>query len=117
MSAIKLPDWGLVQASPDAGRESPYSRQTFRLGRHCYRRSLREVRLPCWVENDARAMAIGEAMFGAGRGYDNILCQRWKGHRAGVIINGEDHRANRARRLGPMTIDPNWPVPSATRLP
>lgn len=72
-----------------------------------------EFPLSCWVENDARAMAIGEAMFGAGRGYDNILCVNvGRGIGAGVIINGEIYRGKQggAGELGHMTIDPNGPV-------
>ena len=72
-----------------------------------------EFAFPCWVENDARAMAIGEAMFGAGRGYDNILCVNvGRGIGAGVIINGEVYRGKQggAGELGHMTIDPNGPV-------
>ncbi|HOO29851.1 MAG TPA: ROK family transcriptional regulator [Bacillota bacterium] len=72
-----------------------------------------EFAIPCWVENDARAMAIGEAMFGAGRGHDNILCINvGRGIGAGIIMNGEIHRGKQggAGELGHMTIDPNGPV-------
>jgi predicted NBD/HSP70 family sugar kinase len=58
-----------------------------------------EFAIPCWVENDARAMAIGEAMFGAGRGHDNILCINvGRGIGAGIIMNGEIHRGKQGRR-------------------
>lgn len=72
-----------------------------------------EFNIPCWVENDARAMAIGEAMFGAGRGYANILCVNvGRGIGAGVIINGEIYRGKQggAGELGHMTIDPDGPL-------
>lgn len=72
-----------------------------------------EFSIPCWVENDARAMAIGEAMFGEGRGYDNILCVNvGRGIGAGLIINGEIYRGKQgaAGELGHMTVDPNGPV-------
>ena len=65
------------------------------------------------MENDARAMAIGEAMFGAGRGYANILCVNvGRGIGAGIIINGEIYRGKQggAGELGHITIDPNGPV-------
>ncbi|HPU75930.1 MAG TPA: ROK family protein [Bacillota bacterium] len=72
-----------------------------------------EFGLPCWVENDARAMAIGEAMFGAGRGYQNILCvNAGRGIGAGIIVNGEIYRGKQsgAGELGHMTVDPNGPM-------
>jgi N-acetylglucosamine repressor len=69
--------------------------------------------VPCKVENDARAMAIGEAMFGAGQGYANILCVNvGRGIGAGIIINGEIYRGKQggAGELGHITIDPEGPV-------
>ncbi len=80
---------------------------------HIAKRFRDEFELPCWVENDARAMAIGEAMFGAGRGYQNILCVNvGRGIGAGIIVNGEIYRGKQsgAGELGHMTVDPNGPM-------
>ncbi|MEA4884151.1 MAG: ROK family protein [Clostridia bacterium] len=73
----------------------------------------KEFSLPCWVENDARAMALGEAMFGAGRGYEDILCVNvGRGIGAGIIVNGDIYRGRQgsAGELGHMTVDPNGPI-------
>ncbi len=80
---------------------------------HIVRRFRDELGLPCWVENDARAMAIGEAMFGAARGYQNILCVNvGRGIGAGIIVSGEIYRGKQggAGELGHMTVDPNGPM-------
>jgi len=51
------------------------------------------VRLPVVVENDANAMAWGEARFGAGRDADHLLCiTLGTGIGGGVIIHGELYR-------------------------
>lgn len=72
-----------------------------------------EFGLPSWVENDARAMALGEARFGAGRGRENLLCVNvGRGIGAGLILNGELYRGERgsAGEIGHTTVDPNGPV-------
>ena len=69
--------------------------------------------LPAWVENDARAMAIGEAMFGAGRGRANFLCVNvGRGIGSGIVIGGQIYGGGTgtAGELGHMTVDPNGPL-------
>ncbi|MEW6226980.1 MAG: ROK family transcriptional regulator [Bacillota bacterium] len=73
----------------------------------------KEFGLPSWIENDARAMALGEARFGAGRGRENLLCVNvGRGVGAGLILNGELYRGERggAGEIGHTTVDPNGPV-------
>jgi len=72
-----------------------------------------EFSLPCWIENDARAMALGEARFGVGRGRRNLICVNvGRGIGAGLILNGELYRGERggAGEIGHTTVDPNGPV-------
>ena len=53
----------------------------------------REVRLPVWVDNDVNAMALGEFVYGAGRGGKNIICLTLgTGVGGGIILNGEIYR-------------------------
>jgi glucokinase-like ROK family protein len=72
-----------------------------------------EFHLPVFVENDARAMALGETRFGAGRGYDNIFCINiGHGIGSGIIINNELYRGKTltAGEFGHMTILPSGPL-------
>ncbi|MGE5592916.1 MAG: ROK family protein, partial [Betaproteobacteria bacterium] len=72
-----------------------------------------EFSLPCWIENDARAMALGEARFGAGRGRRNLICVNvGRGIGAGLILNGELYRGERGGdgEIGHTTVDPNGPI-------
>ncbi|MBM7551467.1 ROK family transcriptional regulator [Thalassobacillus pellis] len=64
------------------------------------------------VENDARAMALGELWFGHGNGANNIVTVNLgRGIGAGIIINGElFHGENSiAGEIGHMTIDIRGP--------
>ncbi|MGE5585065.1 MAG: ROK family transcriptional regulator [Bacillota bacterium] len=73
----------------------------------------RRFGLPSWVENDARAMTLGEARFGAGRGCRNLIgVNVGRGVGAGLILNGELYRGQRggAGEIGHTTIDPDGPV-------
>ena len=72
----------------------------------------KEFKLPVKIENDARAMALGESWFGNGNGADHIVCVNvGSGVGAGVIINGKlfhgEHFIN--GEVGHMTIDINGP--------
>lgn len=72
-----------------------------------------EFEVSCLVENDARAMALGEARFGAGRGWANILCVNvGRGIGAGLILGGQIYRGEggAAGEIGHMTVDPNGPM-------
>ncbi len=51
--------------------------------------------LPVFVDNDANVMALGEARFGAGKGYTNMICVTvGTGIGGGFIINGELYRGS-----------------------
>ena len=48
------------------------------------------IQIPCYLENDANAIAIGEYWQGAGKGYKHICCLTLgTGTGGGVIIDGE----------------------------
>jgi N-acetylglucosamine repressor len=64
------------------------------------------------VENDARAMALGESWFGNGYGADDIVCVNvGSGIGAGVILNGKLFHGEHfiSGEVGHMTIDINGP--------
>jgi N-acetylglucosamine repressor len=64
------------------------------------------------VENDARAMALGESWFGNGNGADDIVCVNvGSGIGAGVIINGKLFHGEHfiSGEVGHMTIDIDGP--------
>lgn len=68
--------------------------------------------LPVRVENDAKAMALGEKWFGNGKGYDNFTCINiGEGIGAGIMINGELFNGHEsiAGEIGHMVIDLNGP--------
>jgi glucokinase len=49
--------------------------------------------LPVFVDNDANLMALGEARFGTGIGFNNLICVTvGTGIGGGIIINGELYR-------------------------
>jgi glucokinase-like ROK family protein len=73
----------------------------------------RRFNLPCCVENDARAMALGEARFGNGRGRKNIFAILiGRGIGGGIIVNGELYRGSgsTAGEFGHITVNPTGPV-------
>ncbi|HEY3366360.1 MAG TPA: ROK family transcriptional regulator [Symbiobacteriaceae bacterium] len=56
----------------------------------------KELEVPVYVDNDANAMALAEALYGAGRGAPDLLALTvGVGIGAGVIINGQIHRGAR----------------------
>lgn len=68
---------------------------------------------PVFAENNANAMALGEARFGIGRGKKNILALTLEeGIGGGIIVNGQlylgQHSA--AGEFGHMTIIPSGPT-------
>lgn len=68
---------------------------------------------PVYIENEARAMALAEARYGAARGYKNVFCIRLGyGIGGGIIINGELYRGSSytAGEIGHMTILPSGPL-------
>jgi N-acetylglucosamine repressor len=73
----------------------------------------KEFTLPVFVENDARAMALGETRYGAAVGYDNILCLNvGHGIGSGIIVNGEVYRGKAwaAGEIGHSTIITSGPL-------
>lgn len=73
----------------------------------------RRFNLPCCVENDARAMALGEARFGGGRGKKNIFATLiGRGIGGGIIVNGQLYRGSgsTAGEFGHITVNPTGPV-------
>jgi len=64
------------------------------------------------IENDANAAALGECVYGAGKGALNLLYITIStGIGGGIIINGQLHRGNRGRagEIGHMIINPSGP--------
>ena len=68
------------------------------------------LHLPCFIDNDANAVALGEMWMGAGRGYSHICCLTLgTGVGGGIIIDGELlHGADgMASEPGHMAVDAN----------
>ncbi|PRR79974.1 ROK family protein [Clostridium vincentii] len=68
--------------------------------------------IPVYLDNDANVAAIGEFMFGAGKGKENIVYFTVStGVGGGVILNGNIYRGNtcNALEIGHITLDPNGP--------
>ncbi len=68
--------------------------------------------LPVWVDNDANVAAIGEARFGAGKGFTDFLCiTLGTGVGGGLFLRGEIYRGPgfAAGEVGHITVDMNGP--------
>jgi glucokinase len=78
---------------------------------------LREIikdrfKVDSYLINDAKAAAVGEHEFGAGKGIDNLLCiTLGTGIGGGIIIGGQLYlgQSGAAGEVGHMTIDVNGP--------
>lgn len=58
-----------------------------------------EFKAPTFMENDARMYTWGEFLYGAGRGYENLLCLTLgTGVGCGVVLNGQLLRGNQGTR-------------------
>ena len=71
-----------------------------------------EFGLPAFLENDANAGGLGEALFGAGRGLRDLLYVNvGTGVGGAVIIGGRLHRGanSNAGELGHVVLDPDGP--------
>lgn len=71
-----------------------------------------EFKLPTFIENDAKACALGERWFGCCKNIDNfVYLAVGTGVGAGIIINGEIYRGQGelAGEIGHTTIDINGP--------
>jgi glucokinase len=69
--------------------------------------------LPTVVDNDANVAALGEALFGAGRGAgDQIMITVGTGIGGGIVIGGHIYRGAHGlgAELGHMVMDPDGPV-------
>jgi glucokinase len=69
--------------------------------------------IPTVIENDARAMALGEARYGAGQGYDNIFCVNiGHGIGSGIMVEGRLYRGKHqtAGEFGHLTVLPSGPL-------
>ena len=66
----------------------------------------RKFKIPCLVDNDARIVALGEAMFGRGKGYGRVLVLTLgTGLGLGFIVNGKfETRLPYAHLGGHITI-------------
>jgi N-acetylglucosamine repressor len=71
-----------------------------------------EFGLAVFMDNDARAMALGEFWFGAGRGKRNLVCVNiGSGIGSGIIIEGRLYQgvAGGAGEIGHVTVNDNGP--------
>lgn len=71
-----------------------------------------EFHVPVEVDNDVRAMALGESWFGNGRGIDNFICVNvGNGVGAGIILDQKLFRGASftAGEVGHTTVDPDGP--------
>lgn len=73
----------------------------------------KEFNLYCSLENDAKAMALGEARFGAGRGAKNLFAiYLGRGIGGGLIVDGELYRGTLSisGEIGHVTVNPTGPM-------
>ncbi|MFI0434620.1 MAG: ROK family protein [Parachlamydiaceae bacterium] len=71
------------------------------------------VQIPVGIFNDVRAIALGEWLYGAGKGYQDILCVFiGTGIGAGIVSGGRlmTGSSNTFGEVGHMTIDLNGPI-------
>jgi glucokinase len=72
-----------------------------------------KTKLPVFIDNDAKTMALAEHKFGAARGYANALCLTLgTGVGAGLIINGALYRGkdNAAGEFGHLPLNELGPL-------
>lgn len=68
--------------------------------------------VPVYLDNDANVATIGEFMFGAGKGKNNVVYFTVStGVGGGAVLNGNIYRGNtcNALEIGHMTVAPNGP--------
>lgn len=74
--------------------------------------------VPAWSENDANLAALGEAQFGAGRGFADLLYLKIVvGVGAGIILDGRLHRGSGglAGELAHLHVNEDGPVCACSR--
>ncbi|MBN1898879.1 MAG: ROK family protein [Spirochaetes bacterium] len=70
----------------------------------------KKMKMPVFVDNDVTALALGEALFGAGKGYRYVLCVALgTGLGGGIIVDRRVYRgAHRyAAEFGHMVVNPD----------
>lgn len=68
--------------------------------------------VPVFLDNDGNVAAIGEYLFGAGRGFENVIYITVStGVGAGAVLNGKPYNGSNSNALeiGHMTINPDSP--------
>lgn len=68
------------------------------------------ISLPVFADNDVTALALGEAMFGAGKGCNNLICAALgTGLGGGIIINQKIYRGKYgyAAEFGHIVVEPD----------
>ncbi|MEW9095716.1 MAG: ROK family protein [Clostridiaceae bacterium] len=73
---------------------------------------MKKYRVPTYLDNDANVAAMGEFLFGAGKGTkDMIYVTVSTGIGGGAILNNRLYRGNtyNALEIGHMTVEPNGP--------
>ena len=72
----------------------------------------KKYNIPVYLDNDANAAAIGEYMFGAGKGKESIIYFTVStGVGGGAVLDGKVYRGHtsNALEIGHTTVDPNGP--------
>ena len=72
----------------------------------------KKLKIPVFIDNDVNLIALGEWKFGAGRGYNNLLCMTLgTGVGSGIILNGDLYRGEgfAAGELGHMPLNEKGP--------
>ncbi|MFA5351382.1 MAG: ROK family protein, partial [Candidatus Omnitrophota bacterium] len=73
----------------------------------------REIKLPVFIDNDAKLMALAEHKTGSAKGYNNVLCMTLgTGVGGGLIINNTLYRGpdNAAGEVGHLPLNEHGPV-------
>lgn len=74
----------------------------------CTEDFLKDLDIPYFIEDNVRAITLGELWYGAGIGRDNLLCiGAGRGISVGIVINGSVYSGpnNRAGEFGHMVIE------------
>ncbi|MBL4951618.1 ROK family transcriptional regulator [Neobacillus sp. YIM B02564] len=102
MHGLVNPDEGLAIFSPHLHLENVPIRE----------RLEKEFHIPVTVENDVRALAIGESWFGQGQGIPDFICiSVGRGIGSGIFINNEIYKSsfNTAGEIGHTILNVNGP--------
>ena len=103
-SGLVDPETGVNMLAPNLGWRDAPMREIF----------TERLKLPVFVDNNVRAMALAEAMFGAGRGVNTLAFVYSRvGVGAGFVVGGEVYRGSRAGagEIGHTTMIPAGGAP------